>query len=209
MDLEHLLSRIEGALDEGTYLTPTRSLPGDDLRAVEEIRLLIQDQSVEPDDVRRRIQQLDAAGRLSRPTKLSALGVLAASPKVRDYAEASRLAGQQELVAWDEGGELLEDRMASVERHRGVLAFLLGRPAVALEYFGRALERQRTAENLGNVLAALLRMGEGRRALRMLDKARHQLPGEEVDALADRIERDGDLVALRPHRPRPLRTAMG
>lgn len=209
MDLDRLLARIEGALDDDAYLTPSRPLPGDDRGALDEIRELLQDPQIEADAVRRRIQQIDAAGRLSRTTKLSALGVLAASPKVRDYAEASRLAGQQELVAWDEGGPLLTERLASVERHRGVLAFLMGRPAVALDWFVRSLERQRTAENLGNVLAALLRLGRGQEALALLDKARHQLPGSEVEALAVRIDEDGDLVALRPHRPSPLRSKDG
>jgi tetratricopeptide (TPR) repeat protein len=209
MDLDHLLARIEGALDQDAYLTPANGLPIDEEGAVDEIRQLLHDPSVEADAVRRRIQQLDAAGRLARTTKLSALGVLAASPKVRDYAEAARLAGQQELAAWDEGGELLPSRLASVERHRGVLAFLMGRPSVALDWFGRALERQRTAENLGNVLAALLRLGEGGAALQLLDKARHQLPAAEIHALATRIDEDGDLVALRPHRPTPLRDRSG
>lgn len=203
MDYERILGRIRATLDEGAYLTPSHRVPQDDRAALDEVGRLLHDDAIEGAEVRRRIQQLHGAGRLSRATKLSALCVLASSPKVRDFAEASRLAGQQELVALEEGGSERETRLASADRHRGVLAFLMGRPSVALDWFCRAFEREASAENLGNILAALLRLGDRDAALSLVGQASCQLEPDELAALGDRIAIDGDLAALRSHRPRP------
>ena len=51
-----------------------------------------------------------------------------------------------------------------------MIAFLRGHDAVALDWFTRALERERSAENVGNVLAVLIRLGE-------LQEARELVPG--------------------------------
>jgi tetratricopeptide (TPR) repeat protein len=204
MDYDHILARIRATLDDGSYLTPIARVLEDDRAALEEVGRLLHDEDVEAHVVRCRIQQLHGAGRLTRTTKLSALGVLAASPKVRDFAEAARLAGQQEFVALEEGGDLRDARLASADRHRGVLAFLMGRPEVALDWFSHAFHREATAENLGNILAAMLRLQEADAAIELVRKAACQLSPEQFEALGQRIETDDDLAALRRHGAKPV-----
>ena len=85
---------------------------------------------------------------------------------------------------------------------RGVLAFLRGHHSVALDHFTRALERQRTAENVGNVLAALLKLGEIEEAEEILAQVRRTLSPSMVSDLSRAIDTDPDLAALRG--PEPL-----
>jgi tetratricopeptide (TPR) repeat protein len=197
MARHHLLGRIHQALQGGTYLTPTASVPTAQREALDEVRRLLDGPAADPDAARIRIQQLHASGRIDRVVKLSALGVVAAHPAVRDYAEAARLAGQQEIVALDAGGDGLPPRLASADRHRGVLAFLLGRYEVALTWFTSALERERSAENLCNVLSALLRLGDLEEARDLLSQVRCAFPAAVQVEVEETIERDEDLAALR------------
>ena len=105
--------------------------------------------------------------------------------------------GLQEMAALEQRGPRLDANLASVERHRGVLAFVQGHPDVALDYFTRALERERTSENLGNVLCALARLGELDEAGAILAQARGALSFELVRQLDERIQTDPDLAVLR------------
>ena len=127
----------------------------------------------------------------------SALSVVCTHPAVRRYQEASRCIALQESAALDRGGPELDRALASVERHRGVLAWSMGRPSVALECFVRALERERSAENLGNVLAALVKTGEIDHARGLLDQVRDSFPPTLSEALGHRVAVDDDLLALR------------
>lgn len=197
MDYRHILGRIRSTVRRGTYLVPSATVPPAQREALAEVAAGIASGDVDPELLHRRIQQLHAAGRIDRVMKLSALGALAASPQVADYAEAARLAGQQELVALDEGGPHRDTYLASADRHRGVLAYLLGQYGVALEWFTRALERERTAENLGNVLSTLLRLGEHDEAEALLERVRTWFPHEIRDELEQRIGTDDDLARLR------------
>lgn len=191
----HILDRIRSTLASATYLAPSAAAPTEQREVLGQIGAAIE-AGVDPEAVRRRIHQLHAAGRLDRVMMLSALGVLAASPQVRDWAEAARLASQQEFAALDQGGPERDRNLASAHRHRGVIAFLRGWYPVALDWFTRALEKERTAENLGNVLAALIRLGE-------LDEARALLASgglgpSGTEELGRRIAADEDLARLRP-----------
>lgn len=199
MDYRRILDRIRSTVRLGSYLVPTSSVPAEQREALSAIAADIADPNSDPDLVRRRIFQLYAAGRIDRVMKLSAMGVLAASPNVRDYAEAARLAGQQEMVALEEGGPHRDAYLASADRHRGVLAYLLGRYEVALDWFTRALERERTAENLGNVIATLIRLGEIDEARSLLERVCAYFPDEVRLALLARIEEDDDLTRLRQY----------
>ena len=87
--------------------------------------------------------------------------------------------------------------LASVERHRGVLAFCMGHYQVALESFIWALERERSAENLANVLASLLRLDDLSAAQALLDRARVGLPPELTAELERQLVVDADLAGLR------------
>lgn len=199
MDYRRILDRIRSTVRTGSYLVPASSVPADQREVLSEVASAIADPDSDPEQIRLRILQLYAAGRIDRVMKLSALGVLAASPGVRDYAEAARLAGQQEMVALEEGGPHRDAYLASADRHRGVLAYLLGRYEVALDWFTRALERERTGENLGNVLSTLIRLGELEEARALRDRVCACFPeGVRLDLLA-RIEDDDDLIRLRSH----------
>jgi hypothetical protein len=68
---------------------------------------------------------------------------------------------------------------------------------VALDYFTRALERQRTAENLGNVLCSLLSLGDREEAESILGQVRQSLSRSVVSELEQRIDQDPDLAGLR------------
>jgi hypothetical protein len=197
MDYQHILLRIRDALRRNTYLVPAGAAPPAQRAVLAEIGAAIGSPEADPEKIRQRIQQLHAAGRIDRVMKLSALGVLAASPHVRDLAEASRLASQQEFAALDHGGPWREVYLASVDRHRGVIAFLAGNDVVALDWFTRALERERSAENIGNVLAVLIRLGELEEAHDLVRRMTATLPEPMRDELMHRIAEDEDLVRLR------------
>jgi hypothetical protein len=128
---------------------------------------------------------------------LSALHVIAAHPAVADYAEAARLCGEQEVAALELGGPLLHANLASVDRHRGVLAFLLSQPSVALDHFTRALERQHNVENLGNVLCALVALDADDEAADLVARVRTNYPETFRAELDRRIQSDPDLALLR------------
>lgn len=197
MDYRSTLGRIRAAVRRGSYLVPSEGVPLEQREVMADIAREIASPACDPDAVRQRIQQLHAAGRIDRVMKLSALGVLAASPHVGDYEEASRLAGQQELVALEEGGPHTDLYVASAHRHRGVVAYLLGHYEVALDWFTRALERERSAENLGNVLGALVRLGEHEEARALLDQVRAGFPPPIREAIDLRVVQDEDLSPLR------------
>lgn len=197
MDYQALFSRILQTVDEGAYLTPTSSVDPRQRPAIDEIRAALAAADLDPDSLKLTIKRMCVEGRIDRVNMLSALHVLAASPRVQDWTEAARLAGEQELAALDLGGTWLEANLASVDRHRGVLAFLRGHYAMALDHLTRALERQRTPENLGNVLCALLRLGELDEADGILAQARNHLPATFVADLDARIASDPDLSVLR------------
>jgi hypothetical protein len=194
-----VLGRIRAALRTGVYLVPSAHAPPDQREALAQIARLLADPASDPHQVRTRIRQLSASGRLDRPMTLSALCVLSASPLLRDYPEALRLAGQQELAALDEGGPWQDLHLASVARHRGVVFFLLGHDAASLDWFTRALELQRSAENVGNVLAVLLRLGELDEAVDTLRRMRAVMASDQWAELAAHVRADDDLVRLRDH----------
>lgn len=198
VDFQRLYSRILQAVDNDAYLTPTDHADPSQRPALDEIRAFLRSPAFEADAARALIHRLHDSGKLDRVHTLSALHVVACSPRVKDWAEAARLAGEQELAALDLGGPYLEQNLASVDRHRGVLAFLREHYGVALDHFTRALERQRTPENIGNVLAALLRLGELDDAESILAQVRRTLSPAMLRELHDRIATDPDLAVLRP-----------
>ncbi|MEL6345523.1 MAG: hypothetical protein AAFV53_20610 [Myxococcota bacterium] len=196
MDYEQLFERILRRVDDDAYLATISPMSPAQRVALQEIEQLRKNPSVSAERVRAKIDALYAEGSLSRPTYFSALHVLAASPKVKDYAEAARHAASQEMAALEEGGPRLPANLASVDRHRGVLAFLNGHFDVALDYFSRAFEREHNAMNLANVLATLLRLGDEAEARDLLRQVRSSLAPGLVNELNARIARDPDLQLL-------------
>lgn len=197
MDYQAILARILQQVDEQAYLTPFAHLPEEHRDAMAEVHAILQDPSCEPAEARAVIRRMYKDERIDRVLQLSALHVVAASPKVQDWAEAARLVGEQEFAALELGGPHLEANLASVDRHRGVLAYLRGHYETALDYFTRSLERQRTAENFGNVLCALCRLGEVDHAIALLEQIRGSLPPDIVARLNQMVDADPDLATLR------------
>lgn len=196
VDYQALIDRITQAVDERSYFSPVAHVePGQRavLAAVDQ-RLA---RSFDPDEIRAYIRAEQAAGRIDRVMMLSALHVVACHPAVADWEEAARLVGEQELAALELGGPNLEANLASVDRHRGVLAFLRRHYEVALDYFARALERQRSAENFTNVLCTLLRLGEEDEASTLLRQARRSFPPALVSDIDRNVDTDPDLSLLR------------
>ncbi len=197
MNYQALIDRITQAVDERAYFTPTSHLDAGQRAVLERARQAMARADFDPDQVRSMLRAESAAGRLDRVHLLSALHVVACHPKVADWEEAARLVGEEELAALELGGPGLEANLAAVDRHRGVLAYLRHHHEVALDYFARALERQRTAENFTNVLCALLRLGELSEARALLRQARGSFPGALVAEIDRNVAQDPDLALLR------------
>jgi hypothetical protein len=165
--------------------------------AMEAIRDAIANPEMDVPAVKALIERLSSRGHIDGVLRASSLHVLACHPRVADFEEAARMVGEQEFAALEMGGPNLHANLASVDRHRGVLAFLKGHFEVALDYFARALERQRSAENMGNILCTLCAMGELEEASTLLGQVRETFPTALVHELDRAIQADPDLASLR------------
>jgi hypothetical protein len=202
IDYQSLIDRIAGVVDRLAYFTPSDHIDRAQRGVLAAVERQLAQPDFDPDAVREFIRDEEASGRLDRVHALSALHVVACHPAVAEWEEAARLAGEQELAALELGGARLEVNLASVDRHRGVLAFLRGHYGMALDHFARALERHRSPENFTNVLATLLRLGEEREALALLNQARRSFPTEFVAVVERTVESDPDLALIRTENPR-------
>lgn len=197
VDYSWLLDRILETVEDRAYLTPVTSAPPMVRDALQEVADALSKPGFDPEAVRSHIASLHRAGRLDDVMRLSALCVVATHPSVADWPLAARLAGEQEVASLVGGGAYLSAWLASVDRHRGVIAWSLGQPAVALDHFSRALERQHNPENLGNVLCALLALGEDAQAADLLRRVCDSHPAPFVSELKRRVQQDPDLALLR------------
>jgi len=204
MDYQTLLDRILDAVDDKAYFTPTahrRASKGD--RALPGLATMLAEPGFDPDEVRAYIQAEHDQGHINRVLMLSALHLVACHPSVAEWEEAARLAGEQELAALELGGPDLEQNLASVDRHRGVLGFLRGHYDVALDYFARAFERERSAENFTNILATMLRLGEEEEANDLLRDVEQAFPLPLIREIRANIDSDPDLALLRNNGDHP------
>lgn len=197
MDYQAIFQRILATVDEEAYFTPVEQVSPANREGVAAVRSAMAAPDFDADAVRALIEELHARGRLDRVMRLSALHIVAAHPRVAEYEEAARLVGEQEFAALEEGGPRLPAHLASVDRHRGVLAFVRGHYEVALDYFARALERERSAENLTNILCALLRLGEEGEARELLATIDRSFPTAIAEQVRRSIHQDPDLSLLR------------
>lgn len=197
IDYQALIDRITSVVDREAYFVPIDHLGVAQQAVLREFQRRLAEPGFDPDALRAYIDAQHAAGRIDRVHRLSSLHVLACHPSVADWEEAARLVGEQELAALEMGGPNLEANLASVDRHRGVLAFLRGHFEVALDYFARALERQRSAENFTNVLATLIRLGDESEALSLLRQARRAFPAALAAEIDHNVATDPDLALLR------------
>jgi len=197
MDYAALFDRILTAVDETAYLPLADSVDPAQREAMGQVEAKLREPDFDPEEARDLARGLHQQGRIDEVMLLSALHVIAASPRVKDYVEAARLAAEQEMVSLRLRGPNLQANLASVDRHRGVLAFMMGAYDVALDYFTRAFERQHTPGNLANVMATLLRLGDEQEAAGLLDQVRSSFPAALVSALELMIAEDPDLALLR------------
>ncbi len=196
MDYQALFQRILKTVDTAAYFTPSEHIDPRHREGVAAVQQALS-QPFDADDVRLLVERLYAQGKLDDVLRLSSLHIVAAHPQVAEWEEAARLVGQQEFAALETGGPHLQRNLASVERHRGVLAFLRGHYDIALDYFARALERERTAENLTNILCTLLRLGEEEEAHELLQSIRTAFPEGIAREVEGSIQSDPDLALLR------------
>jgi tetratricopeptide (TPR) repeat protein len=192
-----LFDRILAQVDGAAYLAYADVVDPDQAPAMREIESALGNPGCDADTVVALATALHAEGRIDKVYLLSALHVIAASPKTKNYDEAARLAAAQEQAALELGGPRLQANLASVERHRGVLAFVQERYEIALDYFSRAFERQHTAGNLANVLATLLRIGDITEARELHAQVCQNLHPDLVTALTEMVDADPDLASLR------------
>lgn len=197
MDYQAIFARIRQTVDTKAYFTSASAVGGAQRDAIGEVRSLVQASDFDVAAVRSFIAVAEAEGRIDRVMALSALHVVACHPAVQDWECAARLVGEQEFAALELGGPNLQDNLASVDRHRGVLAYLRGHYEVALDYFARALERQRSADNLQNILCTLIRLGDEDDAQDLVARIRRTLPAELVAVVNHAILHDPDLALLR------------
>lgn len=197
MDYQAIFHRIRQTVDERAYFTPAVQVDPPQRTVLEEIGRALRAADFDAGSVRAIAERAFREGRIDRVMLLSALHVVACHPRVADWELAARLAGEQELAALDLGGPRLQDNLASVDRHRGVLAFLRGHYEAALDHFSRAFERQRSAENVQNILCTLLRLGELDEAADLLRQIRRAFPTAMVGELDRAVATDPDLALLR------------
>jgi len=197
VDYNALFDRILGQVDQAAYMPLADVVDPEQRAAMEGIESAIRDPHTSAEVVRALILRVSQDGQIDRVHMLSALHVLAASPKVGDFELAARHVADQEMAALALGGPRLSTNLASVDRHRGVIAFLQGHFGVALDYFSRAFERQHTAGNLSNVLATLIRLGDVAEARALLHQVRASLAPPLIADLNHMIGQDPDLALLR------------
>jgi len=201
MDYQAIFQRILHTVDQEAYFVPVDQVGPKHREGVAAVRSAMAVPSFDPDAVRALIDSLHGRGKLDDVLRLSALHIIAAHPRVAEYEEAARLVGEQEYAALELGGPRLQANLASVDRHRGVLAFLRGHYDVALDYFARALERERSGENLTNILCTLLRLGEEDEARELVATIHRSFPAAIADQVRQSILDDPDLALLRPEVP--------
>lgn len=197
MNVQDILDRILSTVDNEAYLTPHDQAEGRFKEPLDILLRMLNDDAVDIATVRSLALSFHAEGKLDKVHLHSLLHVVAAHPRVKDYVEAARQIAEQEMAVYEMGGGNLDHHLASVDRHRGVLAFVQGRYAIALDYLTRAMERQRSVENLGNVLCALIRLGSEDEAREIVTQARTNLPHSFVTGLNARIDSDPDLLNLK------------
>ena len=197
MNYDALYDRILQRVDTEAYLAWADSVPEAQRAAMAELGAAIQSPEFDPDQGRALARRYLESGRIDRLMYLSALHVIAMSPAVKDFGEAARLVAEREQLALSIGGPDLDLHLAGVDRHRGALAFYQGHYGVALDYFSRAFERQRSPGNLSNVLTTLIRLGDEAEARELFARVRQSLPTALVSALETMVRLDPDLALLR------------
>jgi len=198
MDFDALLERVLGSVDRKAFTTPVVGI-GDP----EEVELLrpifdaLSQENVSIPRLRHQVQRLRSEGLVTPRRAVILLQTLAAHPACEDHAELARLIGEEHHLVLKEGGPHLASRLAVVDHHRAVHAFLLARYDVALELETRSVEACPWGDSLANILIILLRLNQEPRARALLQTIRETFPTDLRQQVEHYIEQDPDLALLR------------
>lgn len=191
-----ILERVRKLLAQRSYIG-TPSEPGPDPEASAALERASFGGVTSPSEVRAQVEELYAQGRIGALSRLEWLIVVASRPDVRDWPEAMRLLGELERLTWDMDDERRTQNLAAIARHRGVVAYLEGHYAVALEYFLDAVNKAPTLPNLHNAICVTLKLSGEEEARGLYSYIQSVIPEEAAQALAERVNRDPDLFPLR------------
>lgn len=148
-------------------------------------------------EARNRIAALRQDGRISESLAERLLCAIAGHPEVSDYDAVEAHAAKVELLAADARGDERSRRLAAAQRHRGIAACRTDRLDEGLELFQKAFALWPSAQNMSNILGALLmndQLDEARALLRQLEG---EHPEEAARLHEEHIAVDPDLIQLR------------
>jgi|GEM_PF-1099576 len=198
MDFDALLDRVLAAVDRKAFVTPIAGIDDpDEVALLEPIFASLGAEQPDIGALRTRVRALADDGLLTARRAVILLQTLAAHPASEDLAEMARLIGEEEHLVLTEGGPRQAARLAVVDHHRGVHAFLLGRYEHALELETRSAAARPWGDSLANILIILLRLDQEPRARTMLAQIRRRFPLDLVRQVERYIKQDPDLALLR------------
>ena len=202
VDFDALLDRVLGDVDRKAFVTPLDGIEDAEERALlAPIFDALGAGDLDVAGLRFQINALRERGHISPRRAVILLQTLAAHPEVEDTAELARLIGEEEHLVLAEGGPKMAARLAVVDHHRAVHAFLLGRYAQALDLETRSAAARPWGDSLANILILLLRLDEEGRARDTLRRMRRRFPRELVRQVERYITQDPDLALLRDELP--------
>ena len=198
MDFDALLDRVLLAVDRKAFVTPTDGIDDpDEVRMLEPIFEALGAGGFDPDVLRGEIEVLRARGLVSDRRAVILQQTIAAHPEVEDLDGLSALIGREEHIVLAEGGPRLAARMAVVDHHRAVHAFLMGHLEIALDLETRSAAARPWGDSLANILIILLRLDQEHRARALLRQLRARFPRPLVAQVERYIHQDPDLALLR------------
>ena len=198
MDFDALLDEVLTAVDRKAFVTPLDGLDDPEERAL--LAPIFDALAAPPLDVpglRRQIADLRQRGLITPRRAVILLQTVAAHPDVLDLLELARLLGEEEHLVLSEGGPRMAARLAVLDHHRAVHAFLLGRLDVALALETRSAAARPWGDSLANILILLLRLDQEARARSTLARLRRGAAPHLVSQVERYIRLDPDLALLR------------
>ena len=204
VDFDALLDRVLLAVDRKAFVTPTDGIDDpDEVRVLEPIFEVLGAGGFDVEILRAEVEVLRARALISERRAVILLQTIAAHPEVEDLDELARLIGKEEHIVLTEGGPRVQARMAVVDHHRAVHAFLMGHLEVALDLETRSAAARPWGDSLANILIILLRLDQEDRARSMLRRLRARFPRPLVAQVERYIHQDPDLALLRDAVPPP------
>ncbi len=202
MDFDQILGRVLRTVEHRSFVTPVEGIEdAAEREIVSGVLRALGQPGFDPDTVRAEIDALHRHGRIDRRRCVILLQTVSAHPSVGDLDRVARLIGEEEYEVLKEGGPKMASRLAVVDHHRAVLAYLLGRYEVALDLETRSAEIAPWSDSLANILAILIRLGEEGRARDLLLQIRGAFPPLITDSIDTYIRQDPDLELLRDLSP--------